>query len=244
MKQCPQCKRTYADKSIAFCLADGALLSAPYDPDATLHISPTPPANLPPAEVLLSNQSSDSRRNNKSLLFIVVSLTLIATAAAFVLFNSGGKNESPQSQSPATNTQTPSPISSPKIEQANVKEEVKTNQNQSNNSKPDTNGQPSVPKIYGSSYDDARKMLINEGWMPNKNPMTHGDTADVQSGNGPIFWNRGYWELVSCSGTGLAHCLFEFFEPGKRVLVVVTEGEEDEDGKYHATVSRVYFKDK
>lgn len=45
MKQCPQCSRTYADKSIAFCLADGALLSAPYDPDATQRIlaQNTPP---------------------------------------------------------------------------------------------------------------------------------------------------------------------------------------------------------
>lgn len=30
MKHCPQCNRTYADESLSFCLADGALLSAPY----------------------------------------------------------------------------------------------------------------------------------------------------------------------------------------------------------------------
>lgn len=42
MKACPQCKRTYADETLAFCLADGALLSAPYDPNATLVLtSPT-----------------------------------------------------------------------------------------------------------------------------------------------------------------------------------------------------------
>jgi uncharacterized protein len=40
MKRCPECNRTYADEMFAFCLADGALLSAPYDPDATL-ILPT-----------------------------------------------------------------------------------------------------------------------------------------------------------------------------------------------------------
>jgi hypothetical protein len=38
MKKCPQCKRTYADESFSFCLEDGALLSASYDPDATLVI--------------------------------------------------------------------------------------------------------------------------------------------------------------------------------------------------------------
>ena len=34
MKRCPHCERTYADETITFCLVDGALLSAPYDPEA------------------------------------------------------------------------------------------------------------------------------------------------------------------------------------------------------------------
>jgi hypothetical protein len=36
MKRCPECNRTYSNESFSFCLADGALLSAPYDSDATL----------------------------------------------------------------------------------------------------------------------------------------------------------------------------------------------------------------
>lgn len=36
MKRCPQCNRTYSDEMFTFCLADGALLSAPYDPAATM----------------------------------------------------------------------------------------------------------------------------------------------------------------------------------------------------------------
>lgn len=35
MKKCPTCNRTYADPTLTFCLADGALLSAPYDAEAT-----------------------------------------------------------------------------------------------------------------------------------------------------------------------------------------------------------------
>src|SRR5437868_6474622 len=42
MKECPECKRTYADDTITFCLVDGSILSAPYDPQATL-ILPKPP---------------------------------------------------------------------------------------------------------------------------------------------------------------------------------------------------------
>ena len=36
MKTCPTCNRTYEDDSFAFCLDDGARLSAAYDPHSTL----------------------------------------------------------------------------------------------------------------------------------------------------------------------------------------------------------------
>lgn len=35
MKRCPKCNRTYFDETFAFCLADGSLLTAPFDPEAT-----------------------------------------------------------------------------------------------------------------------------------------------------------------------------------------------------------------
>jgi len=35
MKSCPTCSRTYPDDTLAFCLIDGSVLSAAYDPDAT-----------------------------------------------------------------------------------------------------------------------------------------------------------------------------------------------------------------
>jgi MFS family permease len=45
MKQCPTCQRTYSDKSISFCLADGSLLSAPY-PTHSGEAPKTPPPTL------------------------------------------------------------------------------------------------------------------------------------------------------------------------------------------------------
>ena len=36
MKRCPECNRTYSDDTFSFCLADGSLLSSPYDPNATM----------------------------------------------------------------------------------------------------------------------------------------------------------------------------------------------------------------
>jgi uncharacterized protein len=41
MKRCPQCNRTYSDESFSFCLDDGTLLSASYDPDGTLVLPTT-----------------------------------------------------------------------------------------------------------------------------------------------------------------------------------------------------------
>lgn len=38
MKSCPACNRTYADETLTFCLEDGSILSAPYDPDETRQI--------------------------------------------------------------------------------------------------------------------------------------------------------------------------------------------------------------
>jgi hypothetical protein len=56
IKRCPTCARTYADDSISFCLADGALLSAPYDPEASDKQS-AKSAKPPPTEVMFSAPS-------------------------------------------------------------------------------------------------------------------------------------------------------------------------------------------
>ncbi len=50
MKSCPTCKRTFDDTTV-FCLVDGAILSAPFDPGATLHL-PNTNNEPPPTEVM------------------------------------------------------------------------------------------------------------------------------------------------------------------------------------------------
>jgi hypothetical protein len=50
MKRCPACNRTYSDEAMTFCLADGSLLSAPYDSPDTLRIPAS--RNTAPTEVL------------------------------------------------------------------------------------------------------------------------------------------------------------------------------------------------
>src|SRR6185295_10811190 len=52
MKQCPTCQRTYSDKSISFCLADGTLLSAPYPTQSSeAPMTPAPTVVMPSSEL-------------------------------------------------------------------------------------------------------------------------------------------------------------------------------------------------
>jgi hypothetical protein len=52
IKECPTCKRTYSDPTITFCLADGSLLSAPFDPQATLHLPASHQSEAPATEII------------------------------------------------------------------------------------------------------------------------------------------------------------------------------------------------
>src|SRR5437870_3943034 len=51
MKSCPTCNRTFED-TFTFCLADGSLLNAPFDPHATLVIPEPRQTEPPPTEIL------------------------------------------------------------------------------------------------------------------------------------------------------------------------------------------------
>jgi hypothetical protein len=52
MKSCPTCNRTYPDDTLAFCLMDGAVLSAPYDHSSEpRRVSPSPTEVVPRAVV-------------------------------------------------------------------------------------------------------------------------------------------------------------------------------------------------
>lgn len=58
MKSCPTCNRTFED-SFSFCLVDGAILSAPYDPQATQRVQEFRSTTPPRTEVMNSNAERD-----------------------------------------------------------------------------------------------------------------------------------------------------------------------------------------
>jgi hypothetical protein len=107
------------------------------------------------------------------------------------------------------------------------------------NQREDGGANPVVPSIFGEPYAVARALLIRQGWIPRERHWSHGDTAGVQSGNGPHFWNKGYHELAYCSGTGYALCRFEFNDSDGNALVVITSGEAYDDNDDRVRVFRV-----
>src|SRR4051812_10222623 len=75
MKSCPTCKRTYED-TLTYCLIDGSILSAPFDPQATLLIpqqNPTVPMAGPAV------------KSNKLLWISIAGGALIIAAAIVVI---------------------------------------------------------------------------------------------------------------------------------------------------------------
>lgn len=90
MKQCPECNRTYADQTLTFCLSDGALLSASYDPNAT-QLNPTIPTTDPPPIMVLPPDQSRSqlakRRGIPRSIYAVIVLMaiLIVSLVGFII---------------------------------------------------------------------------------------------------------------------------------------------------------------
>ncbi|HKR01583.1 MAG TPA: lysylphosphatidylglycerol synthase transmembrane domain-containing protein [Pyrinomonadaceae bacterium] len=78
MKSCPVCHRTYADETIAFCLDDGAVLSAPSDNEqATLALSDPVPS--PTKESTAPEKKAGSKKLTPiGIIFALLGLLLFA----------------------------------------------------------------------------------------------------------------------------------------------------------------------
>jgi hypothetical protein len=123
MKSCPTCNRTYPDDTLAFCLADGSLLSAPYDPQATV-ILPSATTFIPPAAPTVAQTTermsapSAPAKTSTTPFYLVIGLLLvlifvggIGVIAAF-LWRSSPRIVGTPTPSP-TPYRSPTPASSP-----------------------------------------------------------------------------------------------------------------------------------
>ncbi len=86
-------------------------------------------------------------------------------------------------------------------------------------------------------------MLLAAGWQPLRTKsFNEADTdPDIAYGNGRIFWKRGYVEVESCSGTGVAACAFLFKDAYGNRLRVTTAGEELPKERAYAKVTGFRF---
>lgn len=100
-----------------------------------------------------------------------------------------------------------------------------------------------LPAITESTYHQARKRLLAAGWQPVQTKR-HNQAAtdrDIASGNGRIFWKKGYVEVEACSGTGISPCAFLFKDAYGNRLRVTTAGEELPKDKAYALVTGFSF---
>ncbi len=134
MKRCPQCNRTYADETITFCLADGTLLSAPYDPGAT-QILPSSHELLPtkaavPNKHLESPVVTSPRRFNFSYILILILAALLAASAVALFYERGKGSQNSNSEQFKSAAPESSPTKSQQKNENAVNKTVPPNKNQ------------------------------------------------------------------------------------------------------------------
>ena len=84
-----------------------------------------------------------------------------------------------------------------------------------------------LPPISNLLFSEARELLLRQGWFPISSPVNPTGNEDIQSGNGPYFVEKGYREVTSCSGSGLAPCRFAYRSEAGQILHLVTVGEDE-----------------
>ena len=100
-----------------------------------------------------------------------------------------------------------------------------------------------IPVITEFDYHSARQMMIQAGWQPlqTKSFNTIDIDPDISSGNGRIFWDKGYVEVEACAGSGVAPCTFLFQDVYGNKLRVTTAGQEFPEEKIYALVTGYQF---
>jgi hypothetical protein len=100
-----------------------------------------------------------------------------------------------------------------------------------------------IPRIQEAPYEEARSRLIDFGWQPKMRHWSEGDDPDINSGNGPYYWSKGFHEIVSACPTGISPCTFAFQDVYGNVLMVSTVGEVATGIGSQAVVARWRFQD-
>lgn len=223
MKQCPQCRITYTDESLRYCLADGSLLetlSASDEPTVfpprtnqmrvPIHTTEQPqPTFQPPAA------KSSYGRWIKIVLGLlalgILGLAVVAVAGVLIYYNSGSRETAVAVTSPAP----PSPSSStPDTEKQKLEDELANLQKRiedqkksavnSNPFPPDTDSQPgSLSTATVNSPNDgflALRSLPDAEYGQRVAKIPHGSKIEVVNcadDSVTIGGRAGHWCLVT-----------------------------------------------
>ena len=85
--------------------------------------------------------------------------------------------------------------------------------------------QPEVPNIVGLPFPAARQFLLQNSWSPINSASGPRASSDRLGLRGQELWNAGYREVVSCSDSGLAPCMFRYRDRRGHILEVIAVGE-------------------
>jgi hypothetical protein len=134
MKQCPECKTTYTDDSLSFCLSDGKRLIEVADEEQTVvrsaatdpigfDLSTRSEVSVPPG-AQASKSGSASRWVKVAIGLVVLGVAAVAAlglAGAVFYYNTGGGTPTP---TPAKPTPTPAATSTPDTEKERLQNEI------------------------------------------------------------------------------------------------------------------------
>ena len=91
----------------------------------------------------------------------------------------------------------------------------------------------SLPRLRRNmNYAQARTMLIKQGWQP----VFNSEQVNNRVPNSTIDYliNKGYTEIVDCSGTGLGLCLFQFKNAkGQNLFVTTIDNQSGQQSKIY-----------
>jgi hypothetical protein len=123
MKQCSTCHRTYTDDTLVYCLDDGSVLAAAYDPQATqiiapprrtdpmptaVFLPPTQPTHQPAPYAPVQPQPAPRQGVNPAVVYVLVALLalLVGGGVVALLLRPAARDET--SSSPSTPKPDPS----------------------------------------------------------------------------------------------------------------------------------------
>jgi HAMP domain-containing protein len=179
MKQCPNCKTTYADDSLQFCLSDGANLISVPDAAETVQMSfdnqpmrINVPADSAPT-IYAQPPVSQNQPAKKGIGLIVAAilgvlllLSIAGLAGAFLLFRQSDNQNSIVAASPtATNSPAKSPTATPNDETERLKEEMANLKKQLEDQKKQKSNFPATNVPPNQKGMTARANSPNDGFL-------------------------------------------------------------------------------